>query len=74
MDTLTPLLRRIIKEEFKVSENRMAKIMAKTANAAATTMYMTYQALRDLGTRDMPKIYEAARKKGVAFVKTPLDE
>lgn len=74
MDTLSPMLRRIIKEEFKVSENRLAKIVAKAANATATTMYMCYQVLRSLGTKDMPKIYEAARRKGVAFVKTPLEE
>jgi N-dimethylarginine dimethylaminohydrolase len=74
IDTLTPILRKLIKEEFKVSENRIAKIVSKSANAAATTMYMCYQVLVSLGTKNMPAIYEAARKKGVAFVKTPLDE
>jgi negative regulator of replication initiation len=74
VDTLTPILRRILKEELKVSENRMAKIAAKAANAAATAMYMCYQVLGDLGVKNMPKIYEIARRKGVAFVKTPLDE
>ena len=74
MDTLTPILRKLIKEEFKVSENRIAKIVSKSANAAATAMYMCYQVLASLGTKNMPTIYEAARKKGVNFVKTPLDE
>lgn len=74
IDSLTPILRRVIKEEFKLSENRLAKINAKAAIGSATAMYMTYQALRDLGTKDMPAIYEAARTKAVNFVKTPLDE
>ncbi|MEB8638356.1 hypothetical protein P4H32_32540 [Bacillus cereus] len=74
IDTLTPIIRKLIKEEFKVSENRIAKIVAKSANAAATTMYMCYQVLASLGTKNMPAIYQAARVKGVNFVKTPLDE
>lgn len=74
IDTLTPIIRKLIKEEFKVSENRIAKIVAKSANAAATTMYMCYQVLASLGTKNMPAIYQAARVKGVNFVKTPLEE
>ncbi|MFS0841341.1 hypothetical protein [Paenibacillus sp. 1P03SA] len=74
VDALTPMLRKIIKEEFKVSENRIAKITSKAANAAATTMYMCYQVLASLGTKNMAAIYETARKKGLAFIKTPLDE
>lgn len=73
-DTVTVTIRRVIKEEIKVTENRLAKIVGKTAIAASTAMYMCYQVLASLGIKDMSDIYQVARKKAVGFVKTPLDE
>lgn len=73
-DVLNSNLRRIVKEELKITENRLAKILSKASVAAASAMYMTYQALHSLGIENMKSVYEQARKKAVAFVKTPLEE
>lgn len=74
MDEVTYRIRKILKEELRAPVERLAKIIAKGSIASATSMYMNYQALSDLGKRDMQVVYEACRKKAVGFVKTPLEE
>lgn len=75
-DAIDPILaavRQAMGDVLKPVEERLAKINAKTAIAAATSMYMEMQVYSDLG-KDARPLYEAARKKAVAFVKTPNDQ
>lgn len=74
LDAITPVIRRVMKEELKVTENRLASITAKTSIAAATSMYLNYQVLGLVGIENPKALYEAARKKAVGFTRVPLDE
>jgi hypothetical protein len=75
-DTMDPILyavRQALGDVLKPVEERLAKINAKTAIAAATTMYMNQQVFEDLG-KNGRALHEAARKQAVAFVKTSNDQ
>ena len=47
---------------------------AKAAIAAATAMYTNIEVVGQFGKVDVRTLHEAARKKAVAFVKTPSDK
>lgn len=71
VDVITSVLRKTIRAELKPTEDRLAKLAAKAATAAATSMYLNTQALRDLGKHDALELYQAARKKAVAYLREP---
>ena len=75
-DSLDPILfavRQALGDVLKPTEERLAKINAKTAIAAATTMYMNQQVFEDLG-KNGRALHEAARKRAAGFVKTSNDQ
>lgn len=75
-DAIDPLLvaiRQAMGDVMKPHVERLAKINAKTAVSAATSMYMNTQVYEEFG-KDARTLYEAARKRAVAFVKQPNDE
>lgn len=72
-DVITQTNRRIIRDELKPVENSMAKISAKSAVAAATTMYLNVQTIQDMGKNDAVEIYEKARSKAVYYIRRPDD-
>ncbi|MCX7884570.1 MAG: ribbon-helix-helix protein, CopG family [Caloramator sp.] len=74
VDALTQTIRRVIRDELKPVENRMAKLSAKAAVASASSMYLNVQAIADMGKNDAVEIYDKARKKAVAYVRMPADE
>lgn len=74
IDTVTQTIRRVIRDELKPVENRIAKISAKSAVAAAASMYLNVQTIQDMGKNDAVELYEKARKKAVAYVRIPFDE
>ena len=49
-------------------EDRLVKICAKTAHAAAISMFMNLQVIFDLEKNDVMEIWKVARGKGLAFV------
>jgi predicted DNA-binding protein len=71
VDVVATMLRKTIRSELKLTEDRLAKLAAKAATAAATSMYLNTQALRDLGKHDALELYQAARKKAVAYLREP---
>jgi predicted DNA-binding protein len=71
VDVVAATLRKTIRSELKLTEDRLAKLAAKAATAAATSMYLNTQALKDLGKYDALELYQAARKKAVAYLREP---
>lgn len=74
IDVVTAALRKTLRNELKPVEDRLAKLTAKAATAAATSMYLNTQALKDLGKHDALELYQAARKKAVAYLREPVDD
>lgn len=74
VDVVAATLRKTIRSELKLTEDRLAKLAAKAATAAATSMYLNTQALKDLGKHDALDLYQAARKKAVAYLREPVDD
>lgn len=69
VDVISVALRKVIRAELKPTEERLAKINAKTAIGALTSMYLNYFVIKE-GKFNMglsPKeLYEEARVKAVA--------
>lgn len=57
-----------VHDQLEPVEERLAKICAKTAHAAAISMFMNLQVIFDLEKRDAMEIWKIARGKGLAFV------
>lgn len=74
IDKVTETIRRVIRSELQPVENRMAKLSAKGAVAAATSMYLNVQALNDMGLSDPVEKYEKSRKKAVAYLRMNTDD
>jgi negative regulator of replication initiation len=73
IDPVAIAVRKAMADVLRPVEERLAKINAKSAIAAATVQYMTMQLYHDMG-KDAMALYEEARKRAVAFVKLPHDE
>lgn len=73
IDAITKTIRRVIRDELKPVENRMAKLSAKGAVAAATSMYLNVQTIQDMGKNDAVELYEKARSKAVYYIRRPDD-
>lgn len=69
-DELLLTVRKAMGEVLKPVEERLAKINAKTAIAAATALFANLEVFGQFG-KDARALHEAARKKAVAFVRTP---
>lgn len=73
IDEIYIIVRQAMQDVLKPVEERLAKINAKTAIAAATAMYTNAEVLGQMKL-NVREIHEKSRKKAVAFVKTPLDQ
>ena len=58
-----------VHDQLESVEERLAKICAKTAHAAAISMFMNLQVIFDLEKKDAMEIWKIARGKGLAFVR-----
>lgn len=74
IDILNSAIRKAMKNELKPLEDRLAKLIAKSAIAGATSMYLNTQAISDLGLQDAILLYNEARKKAIAYLREPLSE
>lgn len=75
IDIIQSSLRSVTKDVMKPIEERLAKIEAKTAIAAATSMYLNLEAVSHIvGQEDAIEFYNNARKKAVNYVRTPEEE
>ncbi|WP_233432524.1 hypothetical protein [Thermoanaerobacterium saccharolyticum] len=69
IDKVTEAVRKAMRDVLKPTEDRLAKLMAKSAVAAATAMYMNVQTIADLGKHNAVELYNEARVKAVAYLK-----
>lgn len=68
-DVITSAVRSSMRDVMKPFEDRLAKISAKAAIAAATAMFLNTQCIADLGKNNAVELYQAARKKAVAYLR-----
>lgn len=68
VDEIVSIIRSTMKDVLVPHTERLAAINAKTAIAAATSMYMNTQVIANAG-HDAKGIYEISRKKAVEFVR-----
>jgi predicted transcriptional regulator len=66
-DAIARIVRNCMRDVLKPTEERLAKINAKTAILSGTAMYMNMQVIEDAGY-DSHDIYTKARKKAVALL------
>ena len=66
-DAIARIVRNCMRDVLKPTEERLAKINAKTAIMSGTAMYMNMQVIEDAGY-DSHDIYTKARKKAVALL------
>lgn len=66
---LDQIVSRAIEKNMRPFEERLAKIIAKTAYATAISTYLEAKLLADLGCNDMVELFHIARQKGIAFVR-----
>jgi len=69
IDAVTEAVRKAMRDVLRPTEDRLAKLMAKAAVAAATAMYMNVQTIADLGKHNAVEIYNEARVKAAAYLK-----
>jgi len=69
IDAVTEAVRKAMRDILKPAEDRLAKLSAKTAVAAATAMYLNVQTIADMGKNDAVELYQEAREKAVAYLK-----
>ncbi|PAD71355.1 hypothetical protein [Paenibacillus campinasensis] len=68
-----PQVRRAVSESLKPFENRAAALMAKSTISSATTMYTLLEYLGQTGKVEVKDVHKQARKKAVAYTRTPVD-
>lgn len=73
-DVITDAVRRAMRDVLKPVEDRMAKLAAKAAMAAATSMYLNTEVIGELGKHDVLRIYDLARKKAAAYLRERDEE
>jgi|UPI0006972F80 hypothetical protein len=66
-DAVAKIVRQVMRDVLKPTEERLAKINAKTAIMSGTAVWMSRQVLEEAGY-DTDFIYAQARKKAVAFL------
>lgn len=72
IDEISVLISKAVRRELKPTEDRLAKLTAKAAIAAGTSMFLNYFVIREapIGLdRSTKEIYEEARKKAVAMLR-----
>jgi rRNA-processing protein FCF1 len=74
IDAVTDAVRRAMRDILKPTEDRLAKLAAKAAVAAATAMYLNTQCISDLGKNNALELYQMARTKAVAYLREKDEE
>ncbi|ADL07202.1 hypothetical protein [Thermosediminibacter oceani] len=74
IDAVTDAVRRAMRDILKPTEDRLAKLAAKAAVAAATAMYLNTQCIADLGKNNALELYQIARTKAVAYLREKDEE
>lgn len=73
-DVIKDAVRQAMRDVLKPTEERLAKLAAKAAIAAATSMYLNTQAIADLGKNNAVELYRLARSKAAAYLREKDEE
>lgn len=73
-DALITAVRKAIRLELKNTENRLASLAAKTAITSATTENLVAYIVKHQSEHNLQEVRNACRKRGVAYVREPLEK
>lgn len=73
-DILLSTVRKAVAQELRQTENRLANICAKAAISSATTENLTTYIVKKMNEPNLSIVRNAARKRGVAYIREPLDQ
>lgn len=72
-DILITTVRKAIRTELKTTENRLANLCVKNAITSSTTEELIIKIMEANKYPDLESIKSKSRRKGVAYVKQPLE-
>lgn len=73
-DILITTVRKAVARELRQTENRLGSICAKAAIASASNEVLSTRVLKLLNEPNLLAVRDEARKRGVAFIREPLDQ
>ena len=73
-DVLLSTTRKAIALELRQTENRLASLASKAAITSATAENLVSYVLKLLHEPNIPGVRDACRKRGVAYVREPLNQ
>lgn len=73
-DVLVSVVRKAVSLELRQSENRLASLSAKAAITSASNENLSSYILKLLNEPNLQGVRDACRKRGVAYVKEPLEQ
>lgn len=73
-DILLSTVRKAVATELRQTENRLASLSAKAAITAATAENLSAYILKQMNEPDINQVRNAARSRGVAYVREPLEK
>ena len=73
-DVICSAVRSSMRDVLKPVEDRMAKLSAKATMAAATSMFLNVQCIKDLGKNNAVELYNDARSKAAVYMRGKDDE
>lgn len=73
MDSIAYVIRQTMKSVLEPIEDRIMKMHGKVGIASATSMYVGMMVFEELGKNGIV-LHDAARKKAIEFIKTPLEQ
>jgi negative regulator of replication initiation len=73
-DALLSITRKAVARELRIVEDRLASLSAKAAITSASTENLVSYVLKLLYEPNIPGVRDACRKRGVAYVREPLNQ
>lgn len=73
-DVLVAAVRKAVALELRQTENRLASLAAKAAITSASAENLSSYILKTLKEPNLQGVRDACRKRGVAYVKEPLEQ
>lgn len=73
-DILLATMRKAIRLELKVTENRIANLSAKSAITSATCENISYLILKNQNQQNPSQVRDMARKRAVAYLRENLND
>jgi|GEM_PF-4206397 len=72
-DVLLAAVKKVLAQELRKTENRLSSLCAKAAISSASTEYLAAYILKNMDEPNLQNVRDACRKRGVVYVKEPLE-